>query len=101
MDRKSSIPLAELPKRAPFVVASMIGFALGVAVPGGLGIYAYACILAYQSTLPKGPNLAGCGMAQLAALLLIFGVAPTCGMCGAGVLAGICWWRNRPLTPRR
>ena len=98
MDRSSSISAAKSPRRASFANAVLIGFVLGAAVPGGYGFYGLVYDVAYQAHMQQGPNQASCGMSRLLALLLIFGVAPTCGMSGAGVLAGICWWRNRQFT---
>lgn len=98
MDHKFLIPAAESPKRASLFDAVFIGFALGAAGPGGYGIYGLVYDIAYRAYMPVVPNQGSCGMGGLLALMLIFGVAPTCGMCSAGVLAGICWWRNRQLT---
>ena len=85
---------AAMPNQSPRSRArwTIIGFALGAAVPVAFGTYGMHQHNIYLASL--GQNEAACGTGAIGAMAMIFIVGPVCGMIGAGsgwIAAGIDW----------
>jgi hypothetical protein len=72
---------------------SLIGFAIGAALPISYGMYGMHQFNVYVASLP--PDTGVCGNSVLGSLALIFVIGPFCGMIGAAsgwTAAAIDWW---------
>lgn len=65
--------------------ASLVGFLAGAALPEAAGIYLLAHDIAYNASLPLGPNEARCGMPALGAWAMVLFVGPLSGIAGATI----------------
>jgi hypothetical protein len=63
----------------------IIGFVLGFVPPAAYGLYGMHLESVYRASLPKCSNCGYCGMGVFASFLLLFFVAPVCGILSAGM----------------
>ncbi|TWU48476.1 hypothetical protein [Rubripirellula reticaptiva] len=76
-----SIVIPPIPRQRSAWNGVLLGFAIGAAIPVGMGVYSIAQFSAYQATLPSGS--ATCGMPMLGAMMIIFFGGPFGGLIGA------------------
>ncbi|MGB7325689.1 MAG: hypothetical protein WBD31_12515 [Rubripirellula sp.] len=85
-----SIVIPPIPHQRPVWLGTLLGFAIGAAIPVGMGVYSIAQSSAYEATLP--PGSATCGMPMLGAMFMIFFGGPCGGLVGGlvGAVVSCC-----------